>query len=98
VAGAGGEILTEGGGFALKNGKELYGSPWLLSALEPTVLVDEGLLRLQEALGQRRFSLVILTWQSYPPRVLDAVWANYERVDTVDCVFRYEIFVPREFS
>ncbi|MGB9300990.1 MAG: hypothetical protein WCD51_10420 [Anaerolineae bacterium] len=96
VAEAGGEILTEGGGFALKNGKELYGSPWLLGALETTGLVDEGLLRLEEALGQRRFSLVILTWQSYPPRILDAVWANYERVDTVDCVFRYEIFVPRE--
>jgi hypothetical protein len=96
VAEAGGEILTEGGGFALKNGKELYGSPWLLSALEPTGLVDEGLFRLEEALGQRRFSLVILTWQSYPPRILDAVWASYERVDTVDCVFRYEIFVSRE--
>ncbi|HUS69513.1 MAG TPA: hypothetical protein VM075_01895 [Anaerolineae bacterium] len=96
VVEAGGEILTEGGGFALRNGKELFGSPWLLSALEPTGLVDEGLLRLEEALGQRRFSLVILTWQSYPPRILDAVWANYERVDTVDCVFRYEIFVPRE--
>lgn len=96
VAEAGGEILTEGGGFALKNGKELYCSPWLLSALEPTGLVDEGLLRLEEALGQRRFSLVILTWQSYPTRILDAVWANYERVDTVDCVLRYEIFVPRE--
>jgi hypothetical protein len=98
VAEAGGEILTEGGGFALKNGKELFGSPWLLSALEPTGLVDEGLLRLDEALGQRRFSLVILTWQSYPPRILDAVWANYERVDTVDCVFRYEIFLPGESS
>lgn len=96
VAEAGGEILTEGGGFALKNGKELYCSPWLLSALEPTGLVDEGLLRLEEALGQRRFSLVILTWQSYPTRILDAVWANYERVDTVDCIFTYEIFVPRE--
>jgi hypothetical protein len=93
---AGGEILTEGGGFAVRNGKGLYGSPWLLSALEPTGLVDEGLLKLEEALGQRRFSLVILTWQSYPPRTLEAVWANYERVDTVDCVFRYEIFVPRE--
>jgi len=98
VAEAGGQILTEGGGFALKNGKELYGSPWLLSALEPTGLVDEGLLRLEEALGHRRFSLVILTWQSYPPRILDAVWGNYERVDTVDCVFRYEIFLPRESS
>jgi hypothetical protein len=93
---ADGDILTEGGGFALRNGKELYGSPWLLSALEPTGLVDGGLLRLEDALRQRRFSLVILTWQSYPPRILQAVWANYERVDTVDCVFRYEIFVPRE--
>ena len=91
-----GEILTEGGGFVLKNGKELYGSPWLLSALEPTGLVDEGLLILEGALEQRRFSLVILTWQSYPPRILNAVWANYERVETVDCVFRYEIFAPRE--
>jgi hypothetical protein len=58
--------------------------------------VHEGKLRPEEALGQRRFSLVILTWQSYPPRILQAVWANYERVDTVDCVFRYEIFVSRE--
>jgi hypothetical protein len=91
-----GEILTEGGGFALKNGKELYGSPWLLSALEPTGLVDEGLLSLEHAVAQRRFSLVILTWQSYPPRILDAVWANYQRIDTVDCVFKYEIFLPRE--
>jgi hypothetical protein len=98
VRGTAGEILTEGGGFALKNGKELHGSPWLLSALEPTGLVDEGLLELEEALGERRFSLVILTWQSYPPRILQAVWANYERVDTVDCVFSYEIFLPRESS
>lgn len=91
-----GEILTEGGGFALKNGKELYGSPWLLSALEPTGLVDEGLLILEDALEQQRFSLVILTWQSYPPRILDAVWANYQRVDTVHCVFKYEVFLPRD--
>jgi hypothetical protein len=96
VSEANGEILTEGGGFALRNGKELYGSPWLLSALEPSGKVDEGLARLEEALGQRQFSLVVLTWQSYPPRILNAVWANYERVDTIDCVFRYEIFVPRE--
>jgi hypothetical protein len=95
---AGGEILTEGGGFALRNGKELYGSPWLLSALEPSARVDAGLARLEEALGQRRFSLVILTWQSYPPRILNAVWDNYERVDTIDCVFRYEVFVPRDSS
>jgi hypothetical protein len=91
-----GEILTEGGGFALKNGKELYGSPWLLSALEPSGSVDAGLARLEDALAQRRFSLVILTWQSYPPRILNAVWANYERVDTIDCVFRYEVFVPSD--
>jgi hypothetical protein len=96
VRAAEGEILTEGGGFALKNGKELYGSPWLLSALEPTGRVDAGLDRLEEALGQHRFSLVILTWQSYPPRILNAVWANYERADTLDCVFKYEVFVPRE--
>jgi hypothetical protein len=91
-----GEILTEGGGFALRSGKQLYGSPWLLSALEPTGKVDAGLDRLEKALGQHRFSLVVLTWQSYPPRILNAVWANYERVDTIDCVFKYEIFVPRE--
>jgi hypothetical protein len=91
-----GEILTEGGGFALKNGNPLYTSPWLLSALEPTGRVNTGLDRLEEALGQHRFSLVILTWQSYPPRILNAVWANYERVETIDCVFPYEILVPRE--
>jgi hypothetical protein len=96
VSEAEGEILTEGGGFALKNGKPLYTSPWLLSALEPTGRVDAGLDKLEESLGQRRFSLVILTWQSYPPRILNAVWANYERVETIDCVFQYEIFVPRE--
>ncbi len=90
-----GEILTEAGGFALKNGKELYTSPWMLSALEPTGKVDRGLERLEEALAEHRFSLVILTWQSYPPRILDAVWANYERVETIDCVFKYEVFVPR---
>jgi hypothetical protein len=96
VEGVEGEVLTEGGGFALRNGKELYGSPWLLNALEETGVVDEGLARLEGAVAMRRFSLIILTWQSYPPRILDAVWANYRRVDTVDCVFRYEIFVPRE--
>jgi hypothetical protein len=96
VADAQGEILTEGGGFALRNGKDLYGSPWMLSALEGTGLVDGALLELEEALAQRRISLVILTWQSYPPRFLDAVWANYQRVDTVYCVFKYEIFVPME--
>jgi len=96
VEGAEGEVLTEGGGFALRNGKELYGSSWLLNALEETGVVDEGLARLEGAVATRRFSLIILTWQSYPPRILDAVWANYRRVDTVDCVFRYEIFVPRE--
>lgn len=96
VRSAEGEILTEGGGFALRNGKELYGSPWLLNALEERRLVDEGLAGLEEAIAARRFSLVILTWQSYPPRILEAVWANYRRVDTVDCVFRYEIFLPRQ--
>jgi len=90
-----GEILTEGGGFALENGKELYASPWMLSALEPTGKVDRGLDRLEGALEEHRFSLVILTWQSYPLRTLDAVWANYERVETIDCVFKYEVFVPR---
>lgn len=90
------EILTEGGGFALRNGKELYSSPWMLSTLESTGMVDQGLLALEGALAQHRFSLVILTWQSFPPRILNAVWADYQRVDTVDCVFRYEIFVPRE--
>jgi len=94
VTEADGEILTEGGGFALKNGKELYGSPWMLSALEPTGKVDTGLDRLEGALGEHRFCLVILTWQSYPPRILDTVWANYERVETIDCVFKYEVFVP----
>jgi len=93
---AGGEILTEGGGFALKNGRELYGSPWMLSILEGRGLVSQGLFELEESLAQHRFSLVILTWQSYPPRILDAVWANYQRVDTVDCIFKYELFVPRE--
>ena len=93
---AGGEILTEGGGFALKNGRELYGSPWMLSILEGRGMVDQSLLQLDEALAQHRFSLIILTWQSYPPRILDAVWANYQRVDTVDCIFKYELFVPRE--
>ncbi len=96
VRNAEGEILTEGGGFALRNGKELYGSPWLLNALEGTGLVDRGLDGLERALAEHRFSLVILTWQSYPPRILEAVWANYQRIDTVDCVFRYEIFVPRD--
>jgi hypothetical protein len=92
---AGGEILTEGGGFALRDGKELYGSPWMLSMLERTGLVDQGLLALESALQEHRFSLVILTWQSFPPRILDAVWVDYQRVDAVECVFRYEIFVPR---
>ncbi len=95
VRNAEGEILTEGGGFALRNGKELYGSPWMFNALEGTGLVDQGLEGLERALAERRFSLVILTWQSYPPRILEAVWANYQRIDTVDCVFGYEIFVPR---
>jgi hypothetical protein len=94
VSQADGDILTEGGGFALKNGKELYTSPWMLSALEPTGKVDAGLDRLERALGAHRFSLVILTWQSYPPRILETVWADYERVETIDCVFRYEVFVP----
>ncbi len=96
VQNADGEILTEGGGFALRNGKEVYGSPWLLKALEGTGLVDQGLDGLERALAEHRFSLIILTWQSYPPRILEAVWANYQRIDTVDCVFRYEIFVPRD--
>jgi hypothetical protein len=96
VRNADGEILTEGGGFAVRNGKELYGSPWMLNVLEDTALVDPGLGRLEHALADRHFSLVILTWQSYPPRILEAVWANYRRIDTIDCVFRYEIFVPRQ--
>jgi len=91
-----GPILTEGGGFALKNGKELVASPWLLSALADTGLVETGLGRLEDAICERSFSLVILTWQSYPPRILNAVWANYDRVDTIDCVFTYEIFLPKE--
>ncbi len=91
-----GEILTEAGGFALRNGKELYANPLGLNVLGKQGLVDKGLARLEEALAQHRFSLVILTWQSYPPRVLEAVWANYRRVDTIDCVFRYEIFLPAE--
>lgn len=95
VEGVQGPILTEGGGFALRNGEQVVSSPWLLSALEGTGLVDEGLVRLEENLREHRFSLVVLTWQSYPPRILEAVWANYQRVDTVDCVFTYEIFVPR---
>ena len=94
VVDAEGQILTEGGGFVLRNGKDLYGSPWMLSALQETGLVDGALRELEEALAQRRFSLVILTWQSYPPRFLDAVWANYQRVDTVCCIFKYEVFVP----
>jgi len=89
-----GEILTEAGGFALRNGKELYTNPSALQALDRRGLVDEGLARLEEALTTGRFSLVILTGQYYPPRVLEAVRANYRPVDTVDCVFRYEIFVP----
>jgi hypothetical protein len=91
-----GEILTEAGGFALRNGKELYANPLGLNALARRGLVDEALAKLEDALAQRRFSLVILTWQSYPPRVLEAVWVNYRRVDTIDCVVRYEIFVPAE--
>ena len=93
---AGGEILTEGGGFALENGRELYGSPWMLSILEGRGMVDQGLLELEEALEGHRFSLILLTWQSYPPRTLDAVWTNYQRVDTVRCIFKYEVFVARE--
>jgi hypothetical protein len=91
-----GEILTEAGGFAVRNGKELYANPLGLNALDRQGLASEALAQLEEALAQHRFSLVILTWQSYPPRVLNAVWANYHRVHTVDCVFRYEIFVPAE--
>ncbi len=91
-----GDVLTEGGGFAVRNGKELYANPLGLNLLHRQGLVDQGLAKLEEALAKRRFDLVILTWQSYPPRILDAVWANYRRVETIDCVFRYEIFVPSE--
>ena len=60
-----GEFLTDGGGFAPDNGKDPYGI-WLLSVMQLTRLADEGLLELEPALAQRRFSLVILTWQSCP--------------------------------
>ncbi len=96
VKSAGGEILTEGGGFALRNGKELYANPLGLSILDRRGLAADGIARLEHAVATHRFSLVILTWQSFPPSVLEAVWANYNRVDTVDCVFRYEIFLPAD--
>jgi hypothetical protein len=96
VAEVEGPILTEGGGFALKNGKEVVASPWLLSALAEKGLADEGLDRLEDAIQGHRFGLVVLTWQSYPPRILEAVWASYLRVDTLDCVFTYEVFVPKQ--
>jgi hypothetical protein len=81
VAAAQGPVLSEAAGFAVVTRQPLVSSPMLLRGLAEHGAYDSrGLVA---ALRARQIDRVVLLGFWYPQPVLDAIDANYERVDQV---------------
>ncbi len=92
IRSANGMILAEEVGAVIANNKEAVGSAWVFNVLQGQGLIDQGYMKLKEAVEEKQFSLVLLHWQSYPPDLLLDVVAHYHKVDTLNCVFNWEVF------
>ncbi len=92
IRSASGMILAEEAGAVIANNREAVGSAWVFNVLRGRGLIDQGYVKLKEAIEEKQFSLVLLHWQSYPLDLLLDVVAHYHKVDTLNCVFNWEVF------
>ncbi|MBA3946623.1 MAG: glycosyltransferase family 39 protein [Herpetosiphonaceae bacterium] len=88
-----GPVLAEEAGIVVTHGKEAIGSPWLFNILRGKGLIDTGYTRLEAAVTQHQFSLVLLHWQSYPSDFLFSVANHYRKIDTVPCIQQWQVYV-----
>lgn len=89
-------ILAEEVGIVVSNHKEAMGSAWMFNILHGKGIIDRGYEEMRNKVRQKKFSLILLHWQSYPSEFLFTVAENYRKIDTITCGYRWEVFVPQK--
>ena len=94
VEAARGPILAEDVAIVVSHNREAIGNSWVFNVLRNASAIAPGYARLQDDIEQRRFALVLLHWQSYPPDILNNVAAHYHKQTTIPCIYHWDVYLP----